>query len=91
MFRVSRATARGCHGVVSGRYRKRNIPHPQTTLPHAPCNETGRPEAAAGNVSGEGAHQTAGGGSAIELPVPSTCWSKSMMEPVIMPDSSLER
>jgi hypothetical protein len=36
-------------------------------------------------------HHTASGGSAMALPAPSTCWSKSMMEPVMRPDSSLER
>jgi hypothetical protein len=36
-------------------------------------------------------YQVASGGSGMALPVPRTCWSKSMMEPVIMPDSSLER
>ena len=37
------------------------------------------------------AYQTAFGGSAGLLPVPITCWSKSMTAPVMRPDSALDR
>ncbi len=36
-------------------------------------------------------YQLAGGGAAGEFPAPMTCWSKSMMAPVMRPDSSLDR
>ena len=45
--------------------------------------------AVAASARGEG-YSTAGGGGG-ELPAPRTCWSKSMIEPVIMPLSALER